>query len=216
MPKARVFAQEKGVPHLIDPARLIESATKVFGKAVIELYGKPLPIPAERISPVGEELHLDLGDGMTATLIHTPGHAPHQFSVLLDRQRLLLTADAVGIVYPDVKTIIPTTPPPSFEPETLVHSVMELEQTTPHKLLAPHFGTRTDADAVFEGTRSKVLQWVYDVKQSKKKGLDLEGISDVMSAKVSAEAAVPELPVYARVSIRTSVMGILKYLEKNP
>jgi glyoxylase-like metal-dependent hydrolase (beta-lactamase superfamily II) len=216
MPNAEMIAQEKGVPHLVDPTRLIESATKVFGEAIIELYGSPLPIPAARISPVGRELHLDLGDGVTATIIHTPGHAPHQFSVLLHKQKLLLTADAVGIVYPEVKTIIPTTPPPSFDPETLVHSVMELEQTTPSELLAPHFGTRTDAEAVFEGTKSKVLQWVDEVKQSKNRGMDLEGISEKMSAKVRADARVNELPIYAQVSIRTSVMGILKYLEKNP
>ena len=46
--------------------------------------------------------------------------------------------------------------------------------------------------------------------------MDLEGISEKMSAKVRADARVNELPIYAQVSIRTSVMGILKYLEKNP
>jgi hypothetical protein len=37
-----------------------------------------------------------------------------------------------------------------------------------------------------------------------------------MSEKVKKESGARELPLYARVSVRTSVMGILHYLEKNP
>jgi glyoxylase-like metal-dependent hydrolase (beta-lactamase superfamily II) len=216
MPNAEMIVHEKGAPHLVDPTRLIESATKVFGKTVMELYGPPLPVPSERITSAGKELHLELGGGMSATLIHTPGHAPHQLSVLLDHEKLLLTADAVGIVYPEVKTLIPTTPPPSFEPQTLVHSVGELEQATPRALLAPHFGTREDTSRVFEDTRSKVIQWITEVKGMKAKGLAQEEIASEMSAEVRKESGLSDLPIYARVSVRTSVMGILHYLEKNP
>ncbi len=216
MPNARLLAHEKGVPHLVDPARLIESATRVFGEVIMGLYGLPLPIPSERITAVGNEMHLDLGGGASASLIHSPGHAPHQLSVLLDRQRLLLTADAVGIVYPGLKTLIPTTPPPSFNPAELVRTVAVLEQTTPRKLLVPHYGERDDAGVVFEDTSSKVQRWVKEVRDLKNKGQGLDETSETMAAQVRAEAGVEELPIYATVSVRTSVMGILHYLEKNP
>ena len=39
MPNATVLAQEKGVPHLIDPARLVESATRLFGQEAIDRFG---------------------------------------------------------------------------------------------------------------------------------------------------------------------------------
>jgi len=215
MPNAEVIAHERSVPHLIDPARLVESSTKVFGKAIMELYGAPDPIPAGRITAVGKEGHLDLGDGATATLIHTPGHAPHQISVLLDGTKALLTADAVGIVYPGMKALIPTTPPPSFNPSELVATIDELEQTTPSELLVPHFGARRDVDWVFERTQELVDGWVGKVKTLWKQGVSLDSVSEKMEGEVMRDAGVGELPIYARVSIRTSVMGIMHYLDKN-
>ncbi len=215
MPNAEVVTHEKSVKHLVDPTKLIESATKVFGEVIMRMYGDPEPISAERITAVGEEAHLDLGDGLTATLMHTPGHAPHQISMMLDDSKALLTADAVGIVYPDLKTLIPTTPPPSFKPDELVASIGALEQTTPKELLVPHYGTRKDVDWVFKTTAEKVPKWVERVRQLKNAGMSLDDVSEVMEAEVTKEAGVDELAIYAKVSVRTSVMGILHYLEKN-
>lgn len=215
MPNAEVIAHERGVPHLIDPTRLVESSTKVFGKAIMELYGVPDPIPAGRITGVGEESSLDLGDGLTATLMHTPGHAPHQVSVMLDQTKALLTADAVGVVYPGLKALIPTTPPPSFDPAKLVATVGSLRQTTPAELLVPHFGTRKDVEWVFEKTVQQVGQWVEEVKVLRKRGTPLDEAAEVMERKVVEDAGVDGLAIYARVLVRTSVMGIMHYLDKN-
>jgi len=214
MPNAEVVAHEKSVPHLVDPTRLIESATKVFGSLIMGLYGSPEPVPVERVTAVGKEAHLDLGDGITATLLHSPGHAPHQISMMLDRTKALLTADAIGIVYPDLKTLIPTTPPPSFKPDELVATVDTLEQTDPKRLLVPHFGVREDVGSVFGDTKEKVMQWVGEVGEMKNHGLSFEEVTEAMEREVAQEAGVSELQIYAKVSIRTSVMGILDYLSK--
>jgi glyoxylase-like metal-dependent hydrolase (beta-lactamase superfamily II) len=215
MPNAQVIAHERSTPHLVDPRRLIESSTMVFGKRIMDLYGYPDPISAERIVSVGKEYHLDLGEQMTTTLMHSPGHAPHQISIMLDRQRILLTADAVGIVYPGMKTLIPTTPPPSFKPDELVATVGNLRQTGPAELLVPHFGIREDVDWVFDRTVDSVRSWLDQVKGFWKNGSSLDEISEKMEAEVLKGAEVENLPIYAKVSVRTSVMGILHYLEKN-
>ncbi len=216
MPNAELVAHEKGVPHLIDPTRLIESATRVFGKEVMEAYGAPSPVPAGKVTAVGGESTLELGGGLSANLIHTPGHAPHQLSVFVDGVKMLITADAVGIVYPAFDTLIPTTPPPSFDPAALVSTVGNLEQTDPGELLVPHFGTRKDSGRVFEETEEKVLQWVREVREMRNKKWGLEEITEAMVTKVKSEANADYVPVYAQVSVRTSVMGILHYLDKNP
>ncbi len=214
MPGAEVIAHEKGAPHLIDPTRLIESATRVFGTAIMELYGPPEPIPAGRVTSVGKEMHLDLGAGMSVTMIHSPGHAPHQLSVMIDGTRSLLTADAVGIVYPGTKTMIPTTPPPSFDPSALLASVKLLAQTDPGLLLVPHFGARKDVESVLESTRTKVTEWVRIVGELRKAKKSFDEITEEMVARVTAEEGVGDLEIYAKVSVRTSVMGILNYLDK--
>jgi len=215
MPNAEVLAHEKGVPHLLDPTRLIESASKVFGREIVELYGKPDPISAERVTSIGKEAHLDLGGGMTATLMHAPGHAPHQLSVMLDSTKTLVTADSVGIVYPGMKAMIPTTPPPSLNPTELVATVGALRQTTPAELLVPHFGVRKDVDFVFDRTTDLVELWVERVKEMWRKGMSLDEASELMEEGVRREAGGGELAIYAKVSVRTSVMGIIHYLEKS-
>jgi glyoxylase-like metal-dependent hydrolase (beta-lactamase superfamily II) len=216
MPNAQVIAHEKSVKHLVDPTKLMESVTKVFGETLASLYGTPEPISAERITAVGEEMPLDLGGGLTATIIHSPGHAPHQISMVLDGTKALLTADAVGIVYPWLKVMIPTTPPPSFNPDDLLASLRKLRQTTPGELLVPHFGTRKDVDSVFDNTAHRVADWVEKVRAMGKKGMTLDEISEVMEKEVEAEAGVGNLEIYAKISIRTSVMGIMHFLSKNP
>jgi len=215
MPNAELIAHERSVPHLIDPTRLIESSTRVFGKMIMSLYGTPDPIPAERITAVGEEGHLDLGGGLTATLMHSPGHAPHQISMLLDGTKTLLTADAVGIVYPGMKALIPTTPPPSFDPAQLIATVGALRQTTPSELLVPHFGVRKDVDWVFDRTAELTQLWVDKVKVLWKKGMSLDEVTEAMEEDVARDAGASELAIYVKVSIRTSVMGIMHYLDKN-
>jgi glyoxylase-like metal-dependent hydrolase (beta-lactamase superfamily II) len=215
VPNATVVAHERSVPHLADPTKLIESATKVFGEVTMGLYGYPEPVPQDRMISVGKETHMDLGDGLTATLIHSPGHAPHQVSMMLDGEKDLFTADAVGIVYPSMKTMIPTTPPPSFDPDQLVSTVRSLRQLGATRLLVPHFGERTDADDVFENTVEKVTRWVRDVRDMKGRGANLDDATEALELRVKREAGVSDLPIYAKVSIRTSVMGIMHYLSRN-
>jgi glyoxylase-like metal-dependent hydrolase (beta-lactamase superfamily II) len=215
MPKATVVAHERSVPHLSDPTKLIESATRVFGEVIMGLYGSPEPVPPDRMTPVGKELHLDLGGGLTATLIHSPGHAPHQLSMMLDGEKSLFTADAVGVVYPGIKTLIPTTPPPSLDPSQLVSTVRSLRQFGPARLLTPHFGARTDVDFVFDNTEEKVTRWVKDVSDMKGRGTSLDDAAEAMQLRVQKEAELSELPIYAKVSIRASVMGIMHYLSRN-
>jgi len=215
MPNAQVLAHERGVPHLIDPKRLIESSTSVFGPAIMALYGLPEPIPQDRITAVGKEASLELGDSLSATLIHTPGHAPHQISIVLDRPKALFTADAVGIVYPGMKALIPTTPPPSFNPTELVATIGTIRQTKPSELLVPHFGARKDVDWVFDRTTELVQRWVEEVKTLWKKGMSLDEATEVTQGQVARNAGMTDLPIYVQVSIRTSVMGIIHYLEKN-
>lgn len=48
-----------------------------------------------------------------------------------------------------------------------------------------------------------------------KNGTALDAASEIMESKVVRDAGVDDLAIYAKVLIRTSVMGIMHYLEKN-
>jgi glyoxylase-like metal-dependent hydrolase (beta-lactamase superfamily II) len=215
MPRAKVIAHEKAIPHLVDPAKLIESATNVFGEKLIQMYGRPLPVGRERTAAVGEESHIDLG-GVSLTTLHAPGHAPHQISVLVEEEHLLLSADAVGMVFPGFQTLIPATPPPSLDPERMARTLEMLRQTDPKMLLVPHYGVRKDVGVVLDRTREKTDQWVNDVRKLNDMHLTLERIVDELRRKIADETGIRlvDFPGYVNVTIRTSVLGILGYLSR--
>jgi glyoxylase-like metal-dependent hydrolase (beta-lactamase superfamily II) len=217
MPRATVIAQERGVPHLVDPTRLVQSATRVFGEEAINAFGRPTGIDKERIVAVGEELHVGLG-GLSFTALHSPGHAPHQISVFVEEEKVLIAADAIGAVYPTVPVVIPTTPPPSLDPAELGRTTERLAQLGAETLLAPHFGVRTDVLYVLERTKKKTGEWVASVRSLKQSGSSLDDVAAALKKDVAAESGIGEqdLPSYADISIRASAMGILHYLEKNP
>jgi glyoxylase-like metal-dependent hydrolase (beta-lactamase superfamily II) len=216
MRNARVVAHRLAAPHLIDPRKLIESATRVFGQETMQLYGSPLPIEADKVIEVDDEFFMDLGDGLSITALYTPGHAPHQISLRVEEPNLLITADAVGIIYPNVRTLIPTTPPPSFNPDQALSTLDRLVQLQPKALLLPHFGARGDAQHVFDTTRMKISAWVSEVERLRNSGRELEDIVMEVTRRVADEVGgrAEDLPSYARQSIRVSVMGILHYLKK--
>jgi len=217
MPKAQVFAHERAVKHLVDPSKLIESATEVFGKFIMEAYGLPIPVPSERVTAVGDETNLDLGDGLSATVLYAPGHAPHQISLMVEREKILFTANSVGIVYPNLRSMIPTTPPPSFEPEKLLSTVNLLQQMGSKSLLVPHFGVREDVLEVFETTKRKTMEWLSLVRGMREGGTEFDAAVEKMLVLAAREAGVrpDQLPIYAEVSVRTTVMGMYQYLARS-
>src|ERR1700680_2514567 len=48
-PGATVYVHEKGARHLIDPARLVDSASRVYGDLLDSLYGRLEPTPGDRL-----------------------------------------------------------------------------------------------------------------------------------------------------------------------
>jgi len=215
MPRAKVVAHEKAVPHLVDPTKLLESATSIFGEKLIQMYGKPLPIDKNKITPVGEESHLDLG-GATLTTLHAPGHAPHQISVLFEEEHLLFSADAVGMVFPSFPTFLPATPPPSFDPVRLAQTLEMLRQTDPKMLLVPHYGVRKDVGLVLDRTKEKTEEWVNDVRKLNDMHMSPEQIVEELRRKIISETGIPAsgFPGYVMVMMRASVLGILHYLRR--
>ena len=49
---ATIYVHPRGAPHLIDPARLIESATRIYGDDMERLWGRFAPIAQERVKVI--------------------------------------------------------------------------------------------------------------------------------------------------------------------
>ena len=74
LPNAKVIVHPRGAPHLVDPERLWPSSQSVLGY-VSEIFGKPEPVPKDRIVPMTEGT-IELGRGGKLTVYETSG-TPH-------------------------------------------------------------------------------------------------------------------------------------------
>ena len=79
-PKLRVYVHEVGAPHLVDPQKLLESASRLYGDDMERLWGEVLPVPASSVVALsgGEEI-----EGFRVA--HVPGHASHHVAYLHSR-----------------------------------------------------------------------------------------------------------------------------------
>src|SRR4030095_10395020 len=60
-PGATVYVHEVGAPHLVDPSKLLTSASRLYGADMERLWGDVRPVPAARIRVVGDERITILG-----------------------------------------------------------------------------------------------------------------------------------------------------------
>ena len=86
---------------------------KKFLGFVSEIFGKPEPVPKERIIPVTEG-SFDLGYGAKLTVTETVGHASHNLSFQESFNGGVFPGDAAGTYLPEFDVVVPTTPPPFY------------------------------------------------------------------------------------------------------
>src|SRR5208282_34947 len=75
-PRLRVYVHSRGAPHLIDPSRLLHSASRLYGDDMQRLFGEFLPVPPSNLHALEGGEVLALGPRQLQVL-YTPGHASH-------------------------------------------------------------------------------------------------------------------------------------------
>src|SRR5262245_43303468 len=58
-PHATVYVHENGAPHLIDPSKLVASASRLYAPDMEKLWGEIRPVPAERIKTLAGQTPAD-------------------------------------------------------------------------------------------------------------------------------------------------------------
>jgi glyoxylase-like metal-dependent hydrolase (beta-lactamase superfamily II) len=145
VPNARVFVHERGAPHMIDPAKLLASATRLYGDRMDLLWGAFQPVPADRVTALKGGESLDLG-GTTMRVAYTPGHAKHHVSYLDEHHGMAYVGDTAGVQVSGTYLIAPT-PPPDIDIETWQQSLNTIDAWQPVSLFLAHFGPISPARA---------------------------------------------------------------------
>ena len=152
-PDVEVWVHERGAPHMVDPSRVVASATRIYGDDMQRLWGEFVPIPERNVRVLsGDET---IGPWRVA---YTPGHASHHVSYLHEPTGTAFVGD-VGGVRVEGGPIIPPTPPPDIDLELWHASLETVAAWQPERLAVTHFGSYDDVDHQIAAMHEALDRW---------------------------------------------------------
>jgi len=142
---AHIFVHELGAPHLLDPSRLIASATRIYQDKMNILWGDILPVPKGQLTSLTDGDEISIGSYIFRSL-DTPGHANHHLVYLLDD--ICFSGDVGGVRISNLgaRHLRVPMPPPEFHPPKWRKSIERLKNEKISKIAPTHFGIYDDVD----------------------------------------------------------------------
>ncbi len=211
MPEAKVYVHERGYKHLVDPTRLVSSAREALGPEEAEIFGTMKPIPADRLVPVKDRDRLDLGRH-SLVFFDSPGHAPHELTILDERNGCVYTGDAAGLYFPGDEILMPIAPAPAFDLEKNLETFRRLLAMKPRALLFSHYGPHAKPKVAIEAMMAAYPAWSR-VVQEKLSSIGEEGVLRELY-DMSCRAAKRYPKDFLERRIRVSITGLAAYHER--
>ena len=140
---AQILVHPLGAPHLLNPEKLIASATRIYGDLMDTLWGEILPVPAEKLTILQDNDEVVVGN-LRFTALNTPGHAEHHYAYQFED--LCLSGDVGAVRIPGYSYLRLPMPPPEFHLEKWRESIMRLQKAGFKRIAPTHFGIFDDAD----------------------------------------------------------------------
>ena len=138
---ARIHVHPAVAPHLLNPEKLIGSATRIYGENMGKLWGEFLPVAESHLGVVQHEEQFEIGE-IKLIALHTPGHAEHHVSYLLDD--MCFTGDVGGVRIPGYPYLRVPMPPPELHFEKWYQTLGLLRKTGMKYIVPTHFGVFDD------------------------------------------------------------------------
>jgi glyoxylase-like metal-dependent hydrolase (beta-lactamase superfamily II) len=219
LPNATFYVHEVGYPHMVDPSKLLKSATRIYGERMDELWGEARPVPEDRLEILrgGEELE---AAGGVLTAHYTPGHAYHHLAYLEPESGALFAGDVAGIRLPGQSYIRPPTPPPEIDMEAWIQSIERVRQIEPQSICPTHFGRFGDVERHLAELEQRLQAWLLFVEERMDRGDERGEIADELrvrgDAEMLAEGAGPEDSGSYDLAgdYPTLVDGLMRYVSK--
>jgi glyoxylase-like metal-dependent hydrolase (beta-lactamase superfamily II) len=164
---AIVHVHPRGAPHLIDPTRLMESATRIFGDEMQRLWGEMRRIPEEQVQVTDDNIAIRAGQYEVRS-VATPGHASHHNVYHWDDH--LFGGDVAGVRL-DGGPPVPPFVPPELQVESWLESIERMRALGATRLYLPHFGlVEGDLGGHFDALAERVQRWAAWFRDELRKG----------------------------------------------
>ena len=163
-PDIEVLVHERGARHLIDPSKLVASATRLYGVDMERLWGEVRPVPAARVTSLVGGERITAG-GRDFEVAATPGHASHHVSFFDRAAGIAFVGDTAGIRRGAGTYIMPPTPPPDIDLEAWRASADRILAWDPDTLFLTHFGPFRGARPHFQELFDRLDAWSERVRR---------------------------------------------------
>lgn len=150
---AQLHVHGKAAQHIMDPSKLIESATRIYGDRMDALWGPILPAPAERVTILRDGETVRVG-GMEIAAWDTPGHARHHHAFVAGD--VCFTGDTAGVRLQGCDYLSVAAAPPQFEFKPYLASLDRLLAARFRKIYLAHFGEVSDPQSHLERYRRRI------------------------------------------------------------
>jgi glyoxylase-like metal-dependent hydrolase (beta-lactamase superfamily II) len=157
-PHLTAYVHERGAAHLVDPSKLLASATRLYGADMDRLWGEFAAVPADRVRPLAGGERLDF-NGYPIEVAYTPGHASHHVSYHDEATGILYAGDTGGIRIAGQAYVLPPTPPPDIDFDLWRASLAQFRRWAPTGVFVTHFGFSADAEAHLEMLAEELDAW---------------------------------------------------------
>ena len=214
---AKVYVHPIGAPHMLNPEKLIASATRIYGDKMDTLWGEFLPVPQNQLKVPNDAEEIVIGN-LRFLPVNTPGHAEHHYAYIFED--VCFSGDVGGVRIPGYPYLRVPMPPPELHFGKWRESVARLKKEKFARIAPTHFGIFDDPEwhlsevekslDAAEGWLEKVMPSVPQVdemkqmfgewmaEQSREQGLSAEAVK-------AYELANP---------LGMSVDGLLRYWKK--
>lgn len=219
LPGARLLVHERGARHMVDPSKLLASASRIYGNRMDRLWGAFEATPAERVTVLDDGVEVRAGR-RTLRALHTPGHASHHIAFHDPERRTAFTGDVGGVRMQGASYVRPPTPPPDIDVEAWHASIDRLRALRLQAIDLAHFGRFAEPTPHFDGLLRHLDAWTDWTRQRLAEGSPRGELAAGFEALSGTElrAAVPSATLreayeWASPSFMM-VEGIVRYLTR--
>jgi len=140
---AEIYVHRVGAPHMINPEKLLASATRIYGDRMDSLWGEFLPVPEDKLRVPGDNEEIEIGD-LRFLSINTPGHAEHHYAYIFED--ICFSGDVGGVRIPGYQYLRVPMPPPELHLERWHESIKRLQKEKFARIVPTHFGIYDDPE----------------------------------------------------------------------
>lgn len=140
---AEIYVHPNGAPHLLNPEKLIASATRIYGDRMQSLWGEFLPVEQDQLNVPQDAQEISIGN-LKFVAVNTPGHAEHHYSYLFED--VCFSGDVGGVRIPGYPYMRAPMPPPELHFGRWQESLARLRSLKFERIAPTHFGVFEDAD----------------------------------------------------------------------